>query len=245
MRLCEYYSVNLVASVEIRLPLNPQSGKTVKLQFFSWNIFRRRIPGRGLGRRMKFWEWKMNPVSLSPWWCCHGHVIVPAVDVWSRWLTGFWLAAIRVCGRFNLFTSKSDQFQISPAASPEILHHTVWRTWLCIAYSDGSDERWLYSILRTSFIHLSFKGWENVLFELGSERVIFPTWIPSNGRHFSSFKSTPFSHRRLELPRGFTGMMSFASQMKPVMAVLEKTRMLLKTTAEKGTIWRRTMRWLN
>ena len=29
----------------------------------------------------------------------------------------------------------------SPAAPPEILHHTVWRTWLFIAYS---DERWLY-----------------------------------------------------------------------------------------------------
>ena len=30
---------------------------------------------------------------------------------------------------------------MSPAASPEILHHTEWRTWLFIAYS---DERWLY-----------------------------------------------------------------------------------------------------
>ena len=30
----------------------------------------------------------------------------------------------------------SDQLQISPAASPVILHHTVWRTWLFIAYSD-------------------------------------------------------------------------------------------------------------
>ena len=35
----------------------------------------------------------------------------------------------------------SDQFQISPAASPEMSHHTVWRTWLFIAYS---DVRWLY-----------------------------------------------------------------------------------------------------
>ena len=34
----------------------------------------------------------------------------------------------------NPFTSKSDQFQISPAASPEILHYTVWRTWLFVAY---------------------------------------------------------------------------------------------------------------
>ena len=30
----------------------------------------------------------------------------------------------------NPFTPKSDQCQIFPAASPEILHHTVWRTWL-------------------------------------------------------------------------------------------------------------------
>ena len=37
---------------------------------------------------------------------------------------------------FNPSTPKSDQLQISPAASPEISHHTVWRTWLFIAYSD-------------------------------------------------------------------------------------------------------------
>ena len=36
-------------------------------------------------------------------------------------------------GRFRV---KCDQFEISPAASPEILHHTVWRTWLFIAYTD-------------------------------------------------------------------------------------------------------------
>ena len=30
------------------------------------------------------------------------------------------------------FTPTSDQFQISSAASPEILHHTVWRTWAFI-----------------------------------------------------------------------------------------------------------------
>ena len=52
---------------------------------------------------------------------------------------------------FNPFTAKSDQFQISPAASPEILHHTVWRTWLFIAYTDD---------------HLY-----NVLFEFESKRI--------------------------------------------------------------------------
>ena len=61
----------------------------------------------------------------------------------------------------NPFTPKSDQFKISPAASPE--------TWLFIAYS---DEKWLhYQILTASLIHFSIKGWENVLFDLGSERV--------------------------------------------------------------------------
>ena len=55
---------------------------------------------------------------------------------------------------FNPFTLKSDQFQISPAASPEVLHHKVWRTCLFIAYS---DERWFYN-------HFSL--------DLGSERVI-------------------------------------------------------------------------
>ena len=41
----------------------------------------------------------------------------------------------------NPFAPKSDQCQISPAASPEMLHHTVWRLWRFIAYS---DERWSY-----------------------------------------------------------------------------------------------------
>ena len=75
------------------------------------------------------------------------------------------------------FTPKSDQFQTSPAASPEILHHTAWRTWLFIAYS---DERWL--IYQFSLPHLYtsifFKGWGNVLFERGSERV--QEWLISS-----------------------------------------------------------------
>ena len=41
---------------------------------------------------------------------------------------------------FRPFTPKRDQFQTSPAASPEILHQTVWRTWLFVDYP---DERWL------------------------------------------------------------------------------------------------------
>ena len=70
---------------------------------------------------------------------------------------------------FNHFIPKSDQYQISPATSPEILHHTVWRTWLFMAYSDA---RWLYYQLSLpSVIQFSLQGWENAVFELGSERV--------------------------------------------------------------------------
>ena len=39
----------------------------------------------------------------------------------------------------NPFTPKSDQCQISPAASAEILHHAVWRTWLFIASQMKED----------------------------------------------------------------------------------------------------------
>ena len=70
---------------------------------------------------------------------------------------------------FNPFTPESDQCQNSPAASQEIWHHTVWRTWLFIAYS---DEKWLYYkfLLHHSYNRF-LKGWENTLFELRSERV--------------------------------------------------------------------------
>ena len=69
----------------------------------------------------------------------------------------------------NSFIPKGDKYQISPAASPEILHHTVWRTWLFIAYSDA---RWLYYQLSLpSLIQFSLQGWENAVFELGRERV--------------------------------------------------------------------------
>ena len=47
----------------------------------------------------------------------------------------------RIRVQLNPFTPESDQCQNSPAASQEIWHHTVWRTWLFIAYS---DEKWLY-----------------------------------------------------------------------------------------------------
>ena len=68
------------------------------------------------------------------------------------------------------FTPNSDQFQISPAASPEILHHTVWRTCLFKLTQMKHD-----CTSKFSLHHLYFsiwEGWENVLlFERGSERV--------------------------------------------------------------------------
>ena len=85
------------------------------------------------------------------------------------------------------FTPKSDQYQVSPGASSEILHSTVWITWLFIAYS---DERWLYLlILTTSLVHFSLKGWENVLFELGSEKVknVRRVTIPAAHQRFTAF----------------------------------------------------------
>ena len=77
--------------------------------------------------------------------------------------------------RVNPFTPESDQCQNSPAASQEIWHHTVWRTWLFIAYS---DERWLYYQFSLHHSYNRFlKGWENTLFELRSERVKVIDWV--------------------------------------------------------------------
>ena len=69
----------------------------------------------------------------------------------------------------NPFTPESDQCQISPPAPPEILHHTVRRTWLFIAYSD--ERRLQYNFSLPYLCIFSLGGWENVLFELRSERV--------------------------------------------------------------------------
>ena len=80
----------------------------------------------------------------------------------------------------NPFTPESDQCQNSPAASQEIWHHTVWRTWLFIAYS---DEKWLYYKFSLHHSYNRFlKDWENTLFELRSERVKSRggEWFPEN-----------------------------------------------------------------
>ena len=67
----------------------------------------------------------------------------------------------------NPFAPKSDQFQISPAASPVMIHHMEWRIQLFIALL--RCKKIILPILTTSLIYCSLKGCENVLFELGSE----------------------------------------------------------------------------
>ena len=54
---------------------------------------------------------------------------------------------------FNPFTPKSDQLQISPAPSPELLHHTLWRTWRFIVYS---EDRWLYYQFSLHHLYIYF-----------------------------------------------------------------------------------------
>ena len=88
-------------------------------------------------------------------------------------------ANFQCCSRNSSFTASRIQginpfpptiHQYSPCSlTRDIIHHTVWRTWLFIAYS---CERWLYYqfSLPHLYNHISLKGSENVLFELGNER---------------------------------------------------------------------------
>ena len=102
--------------------------------------------------------------------------------MWGCLLDSFWWS---VC---NGFTSKSNQFQISPAASQQLLHHTVWRTWLFIAYSDG---RWLYYQSKMYSIHLTHLP----KFCVFSENV--PRGIPGDS---SRPGSPPFRQKHSRLP---------------------------------------------
>ena len=98
--------------------------------------------------------------ATCSWW--RSSLFTEKAATTKTWVA-FWYPVDHYNG-INLFTPESDQFQISPAASPALLHHTTWRTWLFIAYS---NERSLYLLLH----HLFNSIWQDVLFELGSERV--------------------------------------------------------------------------
>ena len=55
------------------------------------------------------------------------------------------------------FTPKSDKFQISSITLPETIHHTVWRTWLFIAYSLPllmKDDYILCQFSRSAFVSM-------------------------------------------------------------------------------------------
>ena len=56
--------------------------------------------------------------------------------------------------------------------------HSIWRTWLFTAYSDVKDDYTINSHYLT--VHFSLKGGENVLLELGSERIKLWTLNSSN-----------------------------------------------------------------
>ena len=84
---------------------------------------------------------------------------------------------------YNPFTPKSEQFQISSAASPEISHHTVWRTWLFIDYS---DERWLHYqfavphlciwLIKVGRMYFSNLGVKGLICDNWSGRQYWPKW---------------------------------------------------------------------
>ena len=84
----------------------------------------------------------------------------------------------------NPFTPNRDRFQISPAASPVILHHTVWRTRLFVTYS---DERWLYYYFSLPHSYISFWGMGRMLKELTRS----PT--PARGTRLRPDRKRPWS----------------------------------------------------
>ena len=100
-----------------------------------------------------------------------------AVQMWVRSPTTFVSCIARVItvsfGCASCFPTRL-VFSQHPACLDEAILHgntfnitKVWITWLFIAYSDG---RWLYyQFSLHHFIHFSFKGWENVVVELGGE----------------------------------------------------------------------------
>ena len=85
-----------------------------------------------------------------------------------------WNGGAESCRR--ALSTESDQFQIPPAASQEILHHTVWRIWLFIAYS---GERWIYyqfslPLLYIGILHFQRKRISDVV-RIGSQSSFI--WI--------------------------------------------------------------------
>ena len=88
-----------------------------------------------------------------------------------------WYLYGRLLQLTRLFTPKGDQFQISHAASPEILLCTAWRTW------SHSLLKWKVIILPilTAFLYITLENVARIeRFELGSQKVKnekLKTWL--------------------------------------------------------------------
>ena len=110
----------------------------------------------------KLWYIWLYPSTIRP------HCFT-CLQPWCFATLDFIFYAASEAAPVNLFTPKCVQVQISPALWPVILHHIVWRPWLFIAYSE--EKLSYYQILIASLTQFFVKGWENVHFELGSERL--------------------------------------------------------------------------
>ena len=97
------------------------------------------------------------PVSVFP-----EDILIP-----TQLLRGYCAFDSKLCFNSLSYWNPTSNYQISPAASPEILHHKVRKTWLFIPY------RWEIVILPilTTTTHFSLKRWENVLYEPRSGKV--------------------------------------------------------------------------
>ena len=88
------------------------------------------------------------------------------------------------------FALKSDQDEISPAAPPEILHHTVWRTWLFTAYL---DERWFQHQFSLPHLYIIFlEGLFHCRFQEGVASVCNIYYYQSRSTFLSSFHFWPW-----------------------------------------------------
>ena len=91
--------------------------------------------------------------------------------------------------RGNLFTYIPLEWSMShfPAASPEILHRTVWRT----VHRLFRRKVTIQPILSRSFIHFSLKGWENVLFWTWEWKGWTTEWDSRKQIQGNTFQASP------------------------------------------------------
>ena len=117
--------------------------QTLKEDFFHWKTSQL----LALRVTLEVLHWMCDSSGCEIIWA-RGTLVSKGVSFLAKSFT-------RWIGCINPFTPKSDQCQISPAASPEILHHTVWRTWHFIAYLDA---RWLYYQFSLPHLYVSLRS---------------------------------------------------------------------------------------